>query len=104
MSIKNPSSYDKIFISVQEKLKKEGKDYTLETIEKLFRSQFLLVRNVINDGNWYNVRLKYLGIFGVKRLKLIYVGKSEKSISEYEKDETFTTKSPSGKDITIRVR
>lgn len=100
------SRMDSVYLKVQERLKAEGKDYSLDVIEKIFRSQFHFVRKVINDGDWYSVRLKYLGIFGVKT-KRVKFSNSGEQIREELKDkqpgEEAIVRTPSGKDISIQI-
>lgn len=96
--------YDKLYKRVQDKLKSEGKTVDIKTIEKAFRFQFKFIRNTFEDGDWYAVRLKYLGIFGVKKGRLKYTNKGEirEQVLNTEEGDEFKVKTPSGKNINIR--
>lgn len=97
--------YDKLYRRVQSNLKKQGKDVDLYTIEKCFRQQFKFVRKVMEEGNWYAVRLKYLGIFGVKTNRIKYTNKGEvrNQVIDAEKGDIVTVRTPSGTDIGFTV-
>lgn len=97
--------YDKLYKRVQEKLKSKGKEIDTKTIEKCFRYQFEFIRKTIEDGDWYGVRLKYLGIFGVKTNRIRYTnvgGEERNQVKETKVGDVFRVKTPSGKDISLR--
>ncbi len=96
--------YERLYRKVQEQLKSEGKEVDLKTIEKVFRFQFDFVRKTIEDGDWYAIRLKYLGIFGVKtgRVKYTNSGEIREQVLETEIGNEFKVKTPSGKHISLR--
>lgn len=96
--------YDRLYKRVQEELKSKGKEVDIRTIEKAFRFQFEFIRNTFEDGDWYGIRLKYLGIFGVKTNRVRYTNKGEirEQVLETEVGDEFKVKTPSGKNISLR--
>lgn len=96
--------YDKLYRRVQDKLRSKGKEVDLRTIEKAFRFQFEFVRKTMEDGDWYAIRLKYLGIFGVKagRVKYTNNGEIREQVLDAEVGDEFKVKTPSGKSINLR--
>ena len=97
--------YDKLYRRVQDKLKEQGKEVDLKVIEKAFRFQFEFIRKTFEDGDWYGVRLKYFGSFGVKTNRVKYTNKLEvrEQVLNAEKGDVVKVKTPSGKDINLRI-
>ncbi len=95
---------DKLYRKIQANLRAKGSEVDIDTIEKAFRFQFEFVRKTIEDGDWYAVRLKYLGIFGVKTGRVKYTNKGEvrEQVLDTEVGDEFKVKTPSGKSITLR--
>lgn len=68
--------------SIQNKLVREiSKELNIdsEVVEKVIRSQWELIRATIKEGNFLSIRIKYLGLFGIKNFRCKY----EKSMIEY---------------------
>ena len=58
---------------IVEKIAKELKQPP-HVIEKVVRSQFKFLMNQMKEGKYQNVRLHYLGVFGVKPGRLYKLG------------------------------
>ena len=97
--------YDKLYKRIQTKLKEQGKEVDLKVIEKCFRYQFEFIRKTFEDGDWYGVRLKYFGSFGVKTNRVKYTNKLEvrEQVLNANKGDIVKVKTPSGKNIDLRV-
>lgn len=57
---------------VIEKLKPSYPELSKVTIEAIVDSQFKFVRHIMKQGEFKSIRLRYLGIFGVKKGRLDY--------------------------------
>jgi hypothetical protein len=99
------SQYLNLYKRVQANLKAKGIEVEIRVIEKCFRHQFKFTRKIIETGDWYAVRLQYLGIFGVKtnRVKYTNQGEIRNQVIEANKGDIVTVKTPSNKYINIRV-
>lgn len=57
---------------VTDKLTHLNPDLSRVAVEAIVESQFKFVRHVMKQGEFKSVRLRYLGIFGVKKGRLAY--------------------------------
>ena len=53
-------------------LASKHKELPRVTIETIVNSQFQFVRSIMKQGDFKSIRLRYLGIFGVKKGRLAY--------------------------------
>jgi nucleoid DNA-binding protein len=61
---------------VIEQLMKSNQDLSKVAIEAIVDSQFKFVRETMKQGEFKSVRLRYLGIFGVKQGRLNYINEN----------------------------
>lgn len=97
---------DKIYREVKGELEKKGINVSLDIIEEVVKKQFWFVTQIIGEGNWESVRLKYFGIFGVKTYRMRFkTGTSIKKIQfkDVKKGDIVKIESRSGKEIHIRI-
>jgi hypothetical protein len=84
----NSNLHDKIYQLLSQQLNKP-----VDVIEKACRSQVEFIAKVIEKGDKESVRLKYLGIFGVKKLRQEYLdGNKDKEANNEEPNNNIEIK------------
>ena len=84
----NTTLHDKIYRQIA---KKYG--IHIDVVEKACRSQLEFVVNTMRSGSRFSVRLKYLGLFGVKDFREKY---RDKFLKEYEEKKAAGDNSNQG--------
>ena len=82
----NSNLHDKIYRELAKKL-----GIPFEKVEKVCRTQWEFVMKTIEEGEKKSVRLKYLGIFGVKAKRQEYLdGNQKQEETKLESDQNNT--------------
>lgn len=95
MQTRSNDIHNLIYKQLTESLKEKGLNLSPEIVEKVCRTQFAFLAAVMESGSFYSVRLKYLGLFGVKRFRELYIqeeyltGEERKTKKELTRGELF---------------
>lgn len=79
-----------IYKQLTENLKLKGLNVDPEIVEKVCRTEIAFVAAVMESGSFYSTRLKYLGLFGVKRFREMYIQEEYLTTEELQKRDKMT--------------
>jgi hypothetical protein len=79
-----------IYKQLADILKQKGLNLDIDVIEKICRTEMAFTAAVMESGSFDSVRLKYLGLFGVKRFREMYIQEEYLTTEELQKRDKLT--------------